>query len=201
MIGHSIAAVKDLSIFDAQTLTNISWAYAMADIDAPFLFNERLGNTLVKRKQQFNVAQLRQLYQWHLWQTKELSHTGLPEELRVPCYQAFVMDDALVSRLQKDVEHELASMDLKPVEEFLAPSGYSIDVLIEVNGRRIGIEVDGPFHFVDRKPTARTLLKRRQITAIDNIQLVSVPYWEWNELRNDHAMKQQYLRAMLGLND
>jgi hypothetical protein len=200
IIGHSIAAVNDLAIFDAQALATIAWAYALADIDAPFLFNERFAKALLDRQQQFNIANLTQLYQWHLWQTKEFSHAGLPEELRVQCYQAFVMDDSLVSRLHKDVAHELISMDLKPVEEFLAPSGYSIDSLIGVNSRRIGIEVDGPFHFVDRKPTARTLLKRRQITAIDKIQLVSVPYWEWDKLGNDHAKKQKYLRTLLGLN-
>jgi hypothetical protein len=173
--------------------------HAMADIDAPFLFNERFANELLDRQHQFNIANLTQLYQWHLWQNKELSHAGLPDELRVPCYQAFVMDDGLVSRLQKDAVRELTSMDLKPVQEFLAPSGYSIDALIEVNGRRIGIEVDGPSHFVDRKPTARTILKRRQITSIDKITLVSVPYWEWSKLRSDNAKKQQYLRSLIGI--
>jgi hypothetical protein len=40
-------------------------------------------------------------------------------------------------------------MDLKPVEEYVTPSGYSIDAFVEVDDRRVGIEVDGPSHFVD----------------------------------------------------
>jgi hypothetical protein len=71
--------------------------------------------------------------------------------------------------------------------------------LVEVNGKRIGIEVDGPSHFVDREPTAGTLLKRRQIKAIDNIPLVSVPYREWDKLGDDHEKKQQYLRSLIAI--
>jgi hypothetical protein len=56
-------------------------------------------------------------------------------------------------------------MALNPVEEYIAPSGYSIDALVEVDGRSIGIEVDGPSHYIKRKPTATTMmLKRRQIS-------------------------------------
>jgi hypothetical protein len=91
----------------------------------------------------------------------------------------------------------LISIDLKPVEEFMTSSGYSIDALIEVNGKSIGIEVDGPSHFINKKPSAITMLKRRQITAIDKIQLVSVPYWEWIKLGKDRVKKQNYLRGLL----
>jgi hypothetical protein len=59
--------------------------------------------------------------------------------------------------------------------------------------------VDGPSHFIKKKPTATTLLKRRQITAIDKIPLVSVPYWEWDDLEKDRVKKQQYLRSLIGI--
>jgi hypothetical protein len=88
-------------------------------------------------------------------------------------------------------------MGLNPVDEYIAPSGYSIDALVEISGKRIGIEVDGPSHFVDRKPTARTMLKRRQISTIDKIPLVSVPFWEWMKLRKDSGKKQRYLQSLL----
>jgi len=80
-------------------------------------------------------------------------------------------------------------------------SGYRIDALVEVNGKTVGIEVDGPSHFIgsSKSALARTILKRRQVPAIDRIELVSVPYWEWNKLGKDEVKKQEYLRERLGL--
>jgi hypothetical protein len=65
---------------------------------------------------------------------------------------------------------------------------------VEANGKKIGIEVDGPSHFVCRKPTGSTLLKNRQVNTLDEIEVISVPYWEWNKLGKDGVKKQQYLR-------
>jgi hypothetical protein len=42
-------------------------------------------------------------------------------------------------------------------------------------------------------------LKRRQVPSIDGIELVSVPYWEWDEVGKDEVKKQEYLRALLAL--
>ena len=72
-------------------------------------------------------------------------------------------------------------------------------MLLELNGRAVGIEVDGPSHFIRRNPTGSTLLKRRQVPALDGVEIVSVPYWEWNKLKHDRGKKQQYLRMRLGL--
>ena len=41
---------------------------------------------------------------------------------------------------------------------------------MEANGNKIGIEVDGPSHFVGRKPTGSTLLKYRQVNTLDEIK-------------------------------
>ena len=61
------------------------------------------------------------------------------------------------------------------------------------------IEVDGPTHYLGRKPTGSTILKHRQVTNLEGISLVSVPYWEWNKVKRDSNQKQQYLCALLGL--
>jgi len=42
-------------------------------------------------------------------------------------------------------------------------------------------------------------LKRRQVTNLDGISVVSAPYWEWNKLKKDNEKKKQYLRDLLGL--
>jgi hypothetical protein len=68
---------------------------------------------------------------------------------------------------------------------------------VKVNGTKVGIEVDGPSHFINREPTGSTFLKRRQVTNLDGIQIISVPYWEWNKLGKDRVKKQEYLRFKL----
>jgi hypothetical protein len=196
-IGNTVANRGVFQSFNAQDLANIAWAYTAVDADAPMIFNHDFTNALLATQHKFGIDGRCQLYQWHLWQTGELSHAGLPEELRERCYQSFTTCDTTISPFQKDVVRELTSIDLKPVEEFLAPSGYSIDALVEINGKSIGVEVDGPSHFINKKPTSKTMLKRRQITAIDKIPLVSVPYWEWEKLGKDRVKKQQYLQRLI----
>jgi hypothetical protein len=89
----------------------------------------------------------------------------------------------------------LSSIDMPPEEEVLTASGYCLDALVEVNGTKVGIEVDGPSHFINREATGSTLLKRRQVSTLDGICIVSVPYWEWDEFGRDRAKRQEYLRS------
>lgn len=72
-------------------------------------------------------------------------------------------------------------------------SGYRIDALVDVNGKTIGVEVDGR---KSRSPLGRTILKRSQVPAIDEIDLVSVPYWEWNKHGKSQSKKQEYLQKL-----
>ncbi len=96
---------------------------------------------------------------------------------------------------------QLTLIGLEPKEEALMDSGYRMDAIVEVNGKKVGIEVDGPSHFIGRskKALTKTILKRRQIQSIDGIELVSVPYWEWDDLNRDELNEQEYLRMLLGL--
>jgi hypothetical protein len=194
-------AAKLINSSDNQHLANIAWAYAVADVDVPTLFNNHFINKCVEKKDGFVNEALCQLHQWHLWQTKENSNPGLPLELQNRCYNTFVSEDPTTSKLQDDVVAQLTSMALDPKEEVLMDSGYRIDALVEVNGKAIGVEVDGPYHFIGngRSPLGSTILKRRQVPSIDGMELVSVPYWEWNKLGKNQAKKQEYLQKLLGL--
>jgi hypothetical protein len=49
---------------------------------------------------------------------------------------------------------------------------------LDMNGMKIGIGVDGRSHFVGRKPNGSTLLKHKQVNALDKIPIISVPHWE-----------------------
>jgi hypothetical protein len=103
--------------------------------------------------------------------------------------------------LQDDVVSVLSSIGMLPEEEVLTASGYRLDALVEVNGTKVGIEVDGPSHFINREPTGSTLLKCRQVNNLDDIRIVSVPYWEWSKLGKERVKKQMYLRSKLDLNN
>ena len=152
---------------------------------------------LLARQKEFNSEIMAQLYQWHLWQTKEKGNDGLPKSIQDKCKQIFLSADTKSSALPKDVVCELKDLNLSPVEEYLTPSGYSLDALVEIKGTKIGVEVDGPSHFIDREPNGSTLLKRMQVGAIDEIPLVSsIPYVEWDNFGKDEGKKQQFLQSM-----
>jgi hypothetical protein len=150
-------AAKLIVSYNNQDFANIAWAYAVADVDALILFNDHFINKCVEKNGGFEIKELTQLHQWHLWQTKEKSHAGLPLELQKKCYEAFTSEDLRASKLQDDVVSQLSSISLEPQEEVLMASGYRIDSLVEVNGKSVGVEVDGPSHFIGRSeyPTGR----------------------------------------------
>jgi len=193
-------AVKSVLIqCSSQALANIAWAYAVANVNDHLLFNTDFIDVCQAKANDFIPLDLRQLHQWQLWQDELKSGINLPQALREKCHQAFVSESYQSSRLQDDVVSVLSSIGMSPKEEVLTASGYRLDALVEVNGMKVGIEVDGPYHFINQEPTGSTFLKRRQVTNLDDIRIVSVPYWDWDKLGKDRVKKQQYLRSKLGL--
>jgi hypothetical protein len=190
-----------LSQCSSQALANIAWAYAVANVNDPFLFNTDFVAALQARAVDFVLVECRQLHQWQLWQNELKSGINLPPAPRKKCHQAFDLRLPQPSNLQDDVISVLSSIGMSPEEEVLTLSGYRLDALVEVNGIKVGIEVDGPYHFMNREPTGSTLLKRRQVNNLDGIKIVSVPYWEWDKLGKDRAKKQDYLHSKLDLNN
>ncbi|PNH02163.1 hypothetical protein TSOC_011886 [Tetrabaena socialis] len=81
-----------------------------------------------------------------------------------------------------------------------------VDVVVELGGgRRVAVEVDGPTHFLANDPHTRTKdgstqLRDRQLGRLFGAgNVLSVPYWEWYELRGDGSRKGRYLLRLLGL--
>ena len=62
-------------------------------------------------------------------------------------------------------------------------TGYSLDLALA--SERVAVEVDGPSHFLGPDgrgpPNGQTLLKRRLLRAA-GWRLVSVPFYEWDDL-------------------
>ena len=70
---------------------------------------------------------------------------------------------------------------------------------------KVVVEVDGPTHFfregsegvTNKRASGSTLFKRRLLAA-QGWKCVSVPYFEWNELKADGKLQEAYLRDRLG---
>jgi hypothetical protein len=194
-------AVKSvLGQCNSQNVATVAWAYAVANVNDHSIFNTDFVAALqANNVDRFVREDLFQLHQWQLWQDELKSGINLPPALREKCRQAFNLRLPQPSNFQDDVVHVLSSIGMLPEEEVLTASGYRLDALVKVNGMKVGIEVDGPSHFINGEPTGSTLLKRRQVSTLDGIRIVSVPYWEWNECGKDSVKKQQYLQSKLGL--
>ncbi|KAL7555214.1 hypothetical protein ACHAWF_018959, partial [Thalassiosira exigua] len=183
--------------FDAPSLANVAWAYAALREDRPVLFDEIADAAVGEKINDFNHQGLCQLHQWNLWRKEKTGKSALPPLVAKLCHDAFARTSIHKSALQRDVASQLAKMGLLLEEEALTPSGYRLDSLVEINGNKIGsVEVDGPAHFVGQRPHGKTVLKRRQVAKVDGIPVVSLPYWEWNDLDSDDE-KQRYIRSKI----
>lgn len=189
---------KSIGACDSQFFANVAWSYAVANVDAPFLFgkNSQFIRTILSRQQEFNLEALCQLHQFILWRKELRSEVPFPSSFQKLCYNAYIAREPSPSAFQDYVMDEMKSIGLQPQEEYLTSIGYSLDALVEVNGKQVGIEVDGPFHFAGRgKPLGKMTLKHRQVLNVAGIRIVSVPYWEWEGCVD----KQEYLRSKLNI--
>jgi hypothetical protein len=162
--------------------------------------HQELGRRFDELADSFSDEALSQLHQWWLWYTRERGQTsGLPSHAILQrCRVAFLAVDARPSKLQRQVGSTLSSLGLNPHEEVRTEQGYSLDLLVEWQGQLVAIEVDGPSHFVGRKPSGATLLKRRQLRHF-GWTLVSIPYWEWDELQKGLAAENTDKREKNGV--
>jgi len=76
------------------------------------------------------------------------SNIQLPTSLQEEFYEAFVLVVPRSSKLHDNVMPGLQSIGIDSEEEALTTRGYYINVLVEVNGVKIGIEIDGPSHLL-----------------------------------------------------
>jgi RAP domain len=196
--------------FNPQNLSNTAWSFAVFNkepnsfipADSPF------AQTLLSRDpSSFSVEEIHQLHQFQLWCQEQTGASWYPDELSRLCRLSFVSAATEPSRLQNDVVTTLGKLqDVSCVEvEVSTKSGYSLDAIVTFRGERIGVEVDGPSHFVGRSqsPKGSTILKLRQVRVLESLKLVSVPYWQWNGIDKGSSTaekrenKERYLRNLL----
>jgi len=186
---------------ESRQLANFAWSYATFDFQAEVLFgtNSPFRNLCAARTASFSHEGLCQLHQWQLWRHENCIYDDFPVDLQHRCHKAFTEVKGQPSNLQSKVVNVLTILDdISDVqEEVQMASGYSVDAMVTFQDRTIGIEVDGPSHFVGRThaPKGPTRLKRRQLWKLDNLHLLSIPYWKWDGKSEDELKK--YLQTEL----
>jgi hypothetical protein len=87
---------------------------------------------------------------------------------------AFLSAEDTPSRLQFDIVRSLEQLqEVSQVQkEILTDIGYSLDAIIVYRGNRLGVEVDGPSHFLvgpswQSSPNGSTVLKHRQLRTLE----------------------------------
>lgn len=187
-------ALPRLDSFPPQPLATLAWAFALLGREPRTpLFGKPFARRCDQLTSAFGRAELSQLHMWLLWHAGECGRSaGLPgDKLLRLAREAFVSVPAQPSRLQRQVGQGLEALGLQPREEVVLPEGLSIDLQVEWRSVTVAVEVDGPSHFVahgaeadarkHQTPTSATLLKRRQLRSF-GLNLLSVPYWEWDAL-------------------
>ena len=194
------ASAARVGEFKPQELANTAWAYAASDVRTAVLFaSPHFADRCAELVNEIPADHLRQLHQWQLWLELERAGEGWPmlrADVRERCRAAFVAEAPRPSLMQRQVAVALAELGPCVTEEVRTAEGYSIDVVVATpDGRKVGVEVDGPSHFVgaSHTPTGATLLKRRQLRAA-GWTLLSVPYFEWAELNVPGDAEAQRLR-------
>ena len=207
--GHAATALLDaiaaeaaprILAFNAQDICNMAWAYAAANhpADTSGLFGQLFAQRCdaCASRSELTIRNMRQLHQWALWHAGERGRSDdLPtNDLLQKCRATFSNEVGQPSEMQRDVGVTLASLasslELITEDEVVLHEGYSLDFMVKWNKYLVGVEVDGPSHFVGREPTGATLLKRRQLRHL-SIRLVSVPHWEWERLDSDNKRKER----------
>ena len=180
-------------------LALIAWSYAVANVDSRDLFNSAFADILVERAHTFSSSELGQIYNFHLWQKEEMSSgLTLPQSFIDLCFDAFTSSKTHVSVYHKDVVSALTNLDLHPKENVVTSRGLYLDTCVEIDGKKVGVRVDGQHHFIGKAPTGKSCLRRRQMFFVEGIRLVSIPHWKWTQLGGPRK-QEEYLREQLML--
>ena len=196
------AAASKLASFTARELAVLMWAHAAADAPNPALFAERDFASAVGRFDILEASDLCRLHQYELWCRERESLARLPPSLASRCAEAFRASNVSPSLFQAEVAHALAGLQLEVSEEVRLESGYTLDLVVDCGGTLVGIEVDGPSHFlggaIPGAPTGATLLKRRQLRH-QGWCVASVPLHDWQAARGqEHEYLNGAITAALG---
>ena len=99
------------------------------------------------------AVDLAQLHRWQPWMHEHGKMSKSSTTLRDRLFSSLILNSGTVTKLQRSVIHILRMLSQEAKEDTSTKSGYSSDALVSWRGHKVGAEVDGPSHVVDRKPT------------------------------------------------
>ena len=82
-------AITRRNDFNAQGISNLLWAYTVANIDVPSQFNADFIGACLEKENDFSLKCFPWLHQWQLWQEELKSGITLPPSLWKKCWEAF----------------------------------------------------------------------------------------------------------------
>jgi hypothetical protein len=202
---------------NAQDLCNLCWSAAVLDCQQCVPLALQLAGAITQVWGSVFDEGLQQLYQAHLW----LLDSGLPapgqgllgvlsQQQLEQCGASWEQSLAAATASFKTSDFQrgvfAAAQQLPPdlwqeppaLEQVTADGALSIDIAATTAaGVRVAIEADGPWHFIQPGNTLEggTLFRNRALAA-RGYAVLSIPYWEWQQLRGADS-KQQYLLAKL----
>jgi len=103
----------------------------------------------------------------------------------------------IVSSGQREVGESLRRLGISHELEYTTADGlFSIDLAI--SDRRIALEFDGPSHFTTNtlEPLGHTRLRDQLLSAM-GWHVVSIPFFDWNRLRNRPEQIDAYVKQRL----
>jgi len=199
-------ALHRLREFNSQSISNTLWAYSASNCvsNIEFSSHPRVLHLVVSLFNMFNEEELCQLHQWNLWGREVLGENLLPMDLSEHCLTVFSSVEMLPSKLHHDVVCKLHEIGVPLREKVPLKTGYSIDILLNYHGKNIAVEVNGPSRYIgqSQKQSGTTRLKHRQIGNLENFKIVSLPFWEWDNITSNDgeivSQKQtEYLKQLL----
>ncbi len=137
--------------------------------------------------QQLKYVDLHTLYEKQ--RTKDVYSEELQELLK-----SLQQKNTHSSNLHLNIAKYLEQIEVNFINEH-AINDLVVDIAIPE--RKLAIEVDGPTHFAfkSREPLGHTVFKRRLLHSM-GWTVVSIPYWDWNNLDTDED-KRNYLKKVI----
>lgn len=208
MVQYQVEVGRRVPQFSGQSLTTTLWA--MAALSATHCEGfVRLVDRFVEleRQERFQEVQYNQVLQAVLLAQFEMQRVpgefrpeiDLPDDIVDRALQAWQAQQqaAKLSSFQLEVSAALGALGIEhELEHLTAVNLLSVDIAIVSGGRKIAIEVDGPFHFSvnTNSPLGQTMIRRRLLRAV-GWTVISVPYHTWYKLPPE--ARASYLSRLL----
>ena len=115
-------------------------------------------------------------------------------------WQSPMATEASSSNTERQVSACLHRLGVPHERSVLCPGiERTIDIVLEIDGQRLALEVDGPTHFLkepQRTLNGSTLLRNRMLRAY-GWTVLSVPFFDWNFPTDEPRQREAYLRKLL----